>query len=245
MAEMDKRAADAILLDALVAELQGVHGGDLAAVVLYGSSALDGAMDGYSDLNVLVLFQSLPLERLRLHSQAIESWEAAGNAPPQIMTVAEWDTSADIFPIEYSDILQGHRVLYGALPGTIERVSRQHLRLELEREAAGKLIQLRRGLLSAGGDPEEELLLLLHAFGTFMAIGRALIRLHGESPPQNHDAVARRAAELAEFEPSAFLRILEHRTGRRPVEAGELDAIVAGYVEGATQLARHADAVDR
>ena len=232
------------LLDALLQEFRQRHGDDLVAVVLYGSSAVEGLADDYSDLNVLALFRSMPVQRVRGHVPAMAEWEEAGNAPPQLMTLAEWRSAADVFPMEYADILESHRVLYGSLPPGVEGVAQQQLRMELERDALGGLIQLRRGLLGAGGDRDDEVQLLTHALGTFMAIGRALARLHGEVPPHDHAAVARRTGELAGFEPEAFLRVLDHRSGRRPIEDEDLDDVVAGYVAGVTRLARHVNSLD-
>ena len=48
------------------------------------------------------------------------------------MTVAEWRGSADIFPMEYADILERHRVLHGTAPFEGVTVDARDLRLQLE-----------------------------------------------------------------------------------------------------------------
>ena len=61
------------------------------------------------------------------------------------MTLEEWRRSADIFPMEYADILERNRVLHGAPPFEGIAVDRADLRLQLEQQVMGKLLQLRQG----------------------------------------------------------------------------------------------------
>ncbi len=229
-------------LDELVARLRRVHEADLRAVVLYGSAATGEHVAARSDYNVLVLVERLPVAKLHAEAETMQEWIRGGNAAPLTLTVAEWQASADVFPMEYSDILARHRVLFGVPPFERVSVRPEDLRLELEREAMGKLIQLRQGILATGGDPALEAELLARAFGTFMAIFRGLLRLHGEEPAADHAAVSRAAGARAGFDPAPFLRVHEHRTGRRVIAAAETAGVVEGYVQGAERLAAHVDA---
>ena len=72
----------------------------------------------------------------------------AGNPPPLTLTTREWRRSSDIFSMEYADILERHKVLHGQLDMNVT-VDPEHLRLQLEHEAMGTLLQLRRGALAA------------------------------------------------------------------------------------------------
>ncbi|MBL0891178.1 MAG: nucleotidyltransferase domain-containing protein, partial [Gemmatimonadaceae bacterium] len=47
-------------LDDLVSQLKAVHGASLTAVVLYGSAATNEHVEGLSDVNVMVLVESIP-----------------------------------------------------------------------------------------------------------------------------------------------------------------------------------------
>src|SRR5579871_3911834 len=125
----------------------------LSAVLLYGSGAGGEHIAGRSDYNVLVLVDSVPLERLRAAEAALRSWKAAGHSPPQVMTLEEWRTGADAFPMEYADILARHRVLTGDPPFAGIAVRAADLRLQLEHQTRATLQRLRRRLL---GVPQEE-----------------------------------------------------------------------------------------
>ena len=149
-------ATPSLSLDALVAQLKQSHGDALAAVVLYGSAASGEAITGQSDVNVMVLCTALPLATMRSLGQTMRAWSEAGNPPVLEMTVQEWRTSADIFPMEYADILERHRVLHGTLPLEGITVRPEHLRLQLEQESMGKLLRLRRGVMVAGTDTAKQ-----------------------------------------------------------------------------------------
>src|SRR5262249_45826067 len=154
----------------------------------------------------------------------------AGNHAPLTLTRDEWLGSADIFPMEYADILERHRVLHGEPPFDGIRVDPKDLRLQVEQEAMAKVLRLRQGLLGAGNDPDRELELLSSSLSQVLVVFRAFLRLHGAHPPKDNvelvDAVAQRAA----FDAVPFERVVRHirsDPSMRPAEAGE---VLAGYL---------------
>ena len=159
-------------LDELVSQLRAAFGPELHAVVLYGSAAAGEHLPKKSDYNVLVLVETLDASRLQAASAAIKAWSDAGNPPPLTLTTQEWRGSADIFAMEYADVLERHKVLFGNF-STDVRVDPSHLRLQLEHEAMGTLLQLRRGALAAGNDSRTQLSLLEESASTVMVLFRA------------------------------------------------------------------------
>src|SRR5881392_3880577 len=121
-------------LDELVRQLQLAYGNGLRSVVLFGSAVAGEHNPKKSDYNVLVIVDSLPLERLRAVAAVSKAWAEDGNPPPMTFTAREWRTSSDIFPMEYADILERHRVLFGDPPFDGISVDRKDLRLQLEQE---------------------------------------------------------------------------------------------------------------
>jgi predicted nucleotidyltransferase len=92
-------------LDQLVEQLQAAYGPDLRSIVLYGSAAAGEHIPKRSDYNVLVLVDALSVDRLRAASAVARAWGEAGNPAPMTLTTREWRGSADIFAMEYADIL--------------------------------------------------------------------------------------------------------------------------------------------
>ncbi len=228
-------------LDELVTQLHAVHGAALRAVVLYGSAASDEAVAGHSDQNVLVIVNTMALATLRTLGQTVRAWQEAGNPPPLTLTIDEWNRSADIFPMEYADILERHRVLDGTLPleGIVVRPS--DLRLQVEQEAMGKLLRLRRGVMTAGTDVARQQELLRNSFSALLVIFRGVLRLYGEKPPRDAVAVIHAAAQRCGFNAAPFVAVAGMVRGGAKIADRESEAVLAGYVEGMDTLVLHLD----
>jgi predicted nucleotidyltransferase len=227
-------------LEELVSQLRKAFGTELRAVVLYGSAATGEHLPKKSDYNVLVLVQSFAADHLMAASAAVKAWSDAGNPAPLTLTVDEWHGSADIFPIEYSDILDGHRVLYGDLLTDV-RVNPSHLRLQLEHEAMGTLLQLRRGVLAAGNDAKAQLALLEGSSSTVMVVFRAVLRLHGEAPPHDNVELSKKVASAAGMDPGPFVQVVWHKRGETTIRSQDVATVLASYLSGMQQLVHHLD----
>src|SRR3954470_15914280 len=144
-------------LDELVRQLQLAYTDALRSVVLFGSAVAGEHRPKTSDYNVLVIVDSLPLERLRAVAAVSKAWAEDGYPPPMTFTTREWKSSSDIFPMEYADILERHRVLFGESPFHGITVKPSDLRLQVEQQTMGKLLQLRQATMGAGGDARRQL----------------------------------------------------------------------------------------
>ncbi|HEV7444170.1 MAG TPA: nucleotidyltransferase domain-containing protein, partial [Steroidobacteraceae bacterium] len=197
-------------LEELVKQLQLAYGSGLRSVVLFGSAVAGEHRPKQSDYNVLVVVDSLPLERLRAVAAVSKAWAEDGNPPPMTFTAREFKASSDIFPMEYADILERHRILFGDSPFDGIRVSPQDLRLQVEQQTMGKLLQLRQATMGAGGDSKLQLEVLEKSLSTLMVIFRGISRLHGEAPSQDYEELTRNLAQRAGFSADPFVRVIRH-----------------------------------
>ena len=231
----------ALTLDELVTQLRSAYGAQLSCVVLYGSAASGEHIPKKSDYNVLVLLERIDAGTLAAASAVAGAWRDAGNPPPMTMTVAEWRRSADVFPMEYADILDRNRVLHGSAPFEGITFSREHLRLQLEQQVMGKLLQLRQGALLAGTDGKRQLELVLASLSTIMVLFRAVLRLKGEVPASDNTAIAERVAELAGFDATPFTGAVRHKRGEETLDAGQANVVLASYLRGVQALDAYLD----
>ncbi len=227
-------------LDSLVQQLRDVHGEALRAVVLYGSAASGEQVAGHSDYNVLVIVSSINFAQLRTLGQTMRAWQEAGNPPVLVLTESEWIRSADIFPMEYADILERHRVLHGALSMSEIVVHTEHLRLQTEQEAMGKLLRLRRGIMVAGTDQERQADLLRASYSALLVIFRAVLRLHDVLPERDAIKVIEAVAARCGFDAAPFVRVSALVRGGSPA-SGEAETLLAGYARGMDLLVEYLD----
>lgn len=228
-------ASKTMTLDELVSQLRQVHGESLQTVVLYGSAASGEEITGASDLNVLAIVAALDVDTLRSLGQTMRAWQEAGHPPVLEMTAAEWRSSADIFPMEYADILERHRVLYGTLPLDGIAVSLSDLRLQVEQEAMGKLLRLRRSIMVAGTDRDRQQELLRASLSSLLVIFRAVMRLHGEVPPRDGSQVIAAVSARGGFDGAPYQRVVALKRGTA-LAGAETEHVLGGYLSGMTRL---------
>jgi predicted nucleotidyltransferase len=229
-------------LDELVSQLRAAFGGELRAVVLYGSAAAGEHLPRKSDYNVLVLVESLAANRLMAASAAAKAWSDAGNPAPLMLTTSEWEHHADVFPMEYADVLERNKTLFGELPTNV-RVDHEHLRLQLEHEAMGTLLQLRRAALAAGTDGKAQLELLESVSSTVMVILRAVLRLAKQAPPTDNVQLSEQVAALSGADAAPFVRVIRHKRGEAAaaIRPGDAGGVLAAYLASMDSLVRYLD----
>jgi hypothetical protein len=227
-------------LDELVAQLRQVHGTALQAVVLYGSAATGEQIAGHSDINVMAVSDTITFDAMRALGQTMRAWQEAGNPPVLELTTHEWRSSADIFPMEYADIFERHRVLHGTLPLDGVEVRLNDLRLQVEQEAMGKLLRLRRGVMVAGADHVRQQELLRASLSTLLVLFRAVMRLHGERPPRDADQVIASVSGRCGFDAAPFARVAAFKRGVT-LAPGDTHGVLEGYVKGMAALVAYLD----
>src|SRR6266699_1991106 len=126
-------------------------GGRLVALLLYGSAARGTHVPDRSDVNTLLICDTVDEDLFAALEQPVRDWVKAGHVAPLILTQQEWQSSADAFPIEYEDMRGAHRVLAGRDPWAGITVQRDQVRRQLEHELVGKLVRLRQAYAAQRG----------------------------------------------------------------------------------------------
>ena len=233
-------------LDDLIAQLRGAHADLLSAIVLYGSAAGRDEPAVHADRNVLVVVSSITLETMRAAGAVARAWTEAGNPAPMTLTNAEWRSSTDVFAMEHADIRARHRVLFVA-PGfelfAGPPPSTRDIRQQLEYEAMATLLGVRSRVLESTGSLKEREALLTGSVRRVLALFRALLRLAGELPDDDADAVCRAAARVAEFSPEPFLAVLAHRRGRARLTNSTVGDVLTGFHAGLARVVAFLDAM--
>jgi predicted nucleotidyltransferase len=172
----------------LTVRLKGIFSGDLLAVVLYGSAAADAYpnstlayREGVSDINVLVILEKSSAAQLSMLGKTAKTLLRKYRISPFIMTREEFSTAADVFPLEYCDILEAHEVIYGNEEILKINVSKENLRFQMEEKLRGAVGDIRGMLIEARGNEKllEKLILSRSSFGRVLF--RGLLRLKGKS----------------------------------------------------------------
>jgi predicted nucleotidyltransferase len=230
------------LLAELVERLKKAYDGRLKSVVLYGSAAAGDHHGKFSDLNVLCVLAEVTPRELAESTAIVRWWREKGNPSPLMLSEAEVRTSTDCFPIEFQDIRERHRILYGEdVVNTIE-VDKCFYRAQVEHELRAKLLRLRQKAAGVLADAGLLRTLLAESISTFCVLFRHALQLHGEEARFGKREVIEQARERFGIDPASFLRLLDLREEK--IRAREIEPLplLADYMK---QIQTVIDAVDR
>ena len=230
------------LLNELVKRLQQACGDDLVSVVLYGSAAGGDYHEKFSDLNILCVLRVVGVPELRKTEPAVKWWLSKKQPVPLFFSLEEIENAHDAFPIEFLDIQQNHRVLFGKDLVSDIRVSTRHHRQQVERELRGGLLRLRSRYLAVQQQEKEVVELMARSLASFATLARHALILAGEPAPVRKREIIEMASKRFHLHPLPFETLLEIREGAKSVSGEPVHALFASYLE---QITRLAEAVDK
>ena len=215
----------------LVSRLKKGAGGNLKAIVLYGSAVTGEFSSKHSDLNVLCVVERAGTSELENLHDAAEWWMGQGNPPPLLFTFEELRASADVFAIEMVDMKLRHRMLLGDdFFDHFEIPLRLHA-LQLERELRSRWLRLREAVLAAPLKKKAHLAIMVASISTFCALFRHALWALGNPMPATRREAVNGVAALTGANPSAFHAILDLREGKTKPRKIDIEETLHSYLE--------------
>jgi predicted nucleotidyltransferase len=214
----------------------------IRSVILYGSAAAGDYVEKRSDYNLLVVMERVGLEELRRFLSPSSEWVKAGNPPPLLLTLEEWRRSADVFAIEILDIKDSHRVLLGEDVSLEIRVDPENLRLQLEHELKGKLIQLRERYLETAGKSKRVMEVMVASLSSFLVLFRAALRLFQDQVPATKIEAVKQLSQHISFDPAVFELIESLKEGTKKIREVDPDAVFETYLMTVESIVNAIDA---
>jgi len=225
-----------------VDRLRQAAGDNLQSVILYGSAASGEFHPGFSNVNLLCLLRETSFSALNALAPAVKWWTRQKHHAPLLLTREELERSTDVFSIEYLDMQQRHKLLFGE--DVLSELSiPMHLhRAQLEYELREKLILLRQRLLLADGDNKALWELMLGSVSTFATLFRHALIAMGVTPPGSKREAIHVLASRLQFDPVAFQQLLDIREGKADRKQFQATDVFTNYLRAIQQVTA---AVDR
>lgn len=231
-------------LEQLVEKLRKALDPDLISVVLYGSAAAGDHEEKFSDYNVLCILPSIGPAQLRATETIFRWWREQGNPSPLLLTETELRTSTDCFPIEFHDIRQQHRMLYGPdLVSNLE-IDRKFYRAQVEHDLRARLLRLRQKASGILSDTDVLRRLLADSISTFCVLLRHALILHGEDAPARKREVVERARERFGIDAAPFSKLLDLREERIKPKDLDPEPLLAAYMKEIEKAIAMVDRLD-
>ena len=199
------------VLNQLLERLQKAYQERLVSVALYGSAAVGDHQERFSDINILCVLRQVTPRELAESASIFRWWRELDNPSPLLLSADEVRTSTDCFPIEFHDIRERHRILYGEELFTGLEIDDCFYRSQVEYELRSKLLRLRQKAAGALGDKDLLRRLLADSLSTFCVLFRHALVLSGVPARFEKRQVIAQAAEKYGLDPEPFLALLDLR----------------------------------
>ncbi len=212
------------------------------SAVLYGSGARGEFLAGVSDVNLLVISETLDPASLRKISGALEGLRRERQPPPLLIERQEWERATDVFPIEITDMQVAHTVLRGADPVAGRRVDPADLRRALEAELRAKLLRLRQAYAAGFGDSKLLGQVVAGSVSSIATLFRVSLALAGKPVPPGTPACLAAAGESLGLNSEPVAELWERR---RKGEHGCAPELFEGYLSAVAAAVRATDQFTR
>jgi len=223
------------------ADCRQIFGEDLVSIIVYGSAARGEYIPKKSDVNFLIILSNAGIERFHAAQDTIHKWGKRRVAVPLFLTEEYIHNSLDSFPIEFLNISSHYSVVFGKDVFADITISREDLRLQLEREMKGKLLNLRQAYFQAAGDPKSAALLIRDSFGTFLSLFPAVLFLKNESISQNTRENIKRVSLLFKLDTHVLEQLYSIRGESEKLKKSRTSELLRNYITQIRTLAQQTD----
>ena len=230
------------LLKSYVKDVTKVYGSELEGIILYGSAVRGEFLPGRSNLNLLLVMSSYDLAVLKKYDGIHKRWSKEQVVVPLFLTADDLHSASVAFPLEYQDIHDCHRLLWGQDPFVGLKIDPRYLGAEVLQTLRGNLLRLRQRIVE-GRSTEEAITILLPLSLTALLPGlRGLQRLmgrpmHAHGEPLLKDIEAHLDVDLTGLRDALLLKRGQISPGQK-----EIPRLMDRYLESLTRLVTAAEA---
>lgn len=230
------------LLKSYVKNVVKVYGNEIESIILYGSAVRGEFLPGLSNLNVLLILSSYDLSVLKQYDSLHKRWSKEHVVVPLFLTTADLKSASTAFPLEYQDILDCHRLLWGHDPFVGLKVDSRYLSAEVVQGLRGNLFRLRQRLVEGRSTEEAITILLPLSITALLPVLRGLQRLLGRPVVAHGEPLLKDIESHLEVDLSGLRDALALKRGHISPGQKEIPRLMDRYLESLSRLVTTAEA---
>ena len=224
------------LLQAYSKDVKGVYDDQLEGLILYGSAVRGEFMPGRSNLNLLLVVAGYDAAMLKRYEPVHKRWGKEGIIIPLFLTDQEIRTSSALFPLEFLEIQEHHRVLGGRDPFVGFHVDVSRVEDAVMQGLAGHVLRLRQRFAEIGGANDAVMILLPLAVTSTVPLLRGIQRMRGWPVLTQSDAVIKDVADRLQIDLQGLLDALMLKRGIISPGPSEVPRVFDRYLKATTML---------
>jgi len=225
-------------LQAYTKEVKAAFGDRLEGLLIYGSAVRGEFLQGRSNLNLLFVVSSYDSSTLKLYEPIHKRWSKEQVVTPLFLTDRELKSSSTLFPIEFLEIQEHHRVLGGRDPFVGFHVDTRRLKDAVIQGLAGNLLRLRQRFVEGGGANDAVMILLPLSITSTIPLLRGVQRARQWPVLSQSDAVIKDIADRLQLNLQGLLDALLLKRGQITPGPSEISRLFDRYLQAYTDLAQ-------
>jgi hypothetical protein len=151
--------------------------------------------------------------------------------------------SLDVFAIEFLDMQERHRVLFGPDLLADLSVGQANLRFQCEQELRGKLLRLRQSYVESAHAPSDLEQILVVAMSSLVVLARTLLRLGGSDLSGGAEAILERVQVRFGASSVSLRKAWQVKRGAIRMTGANLEALYQEVLDEVGGLVRVVDAL--
>lgn len=200
-------------LEEFTSRAKDIYNEGLVSIILYGSTASGEFSSGHSNINLAVVLNDTSLSNLSkiapiLNKSKFRLFNVL------FFTEDYIKKSLDVFPIEFLDMKENHKVIYGKDCVSNLPIDIKNLRFQCEQELKSKIINIKKAYLAHINNPDLDKL-LIKFFTSSLHILRNILRLKNNQALYRKEDILTALASEFHIDISYMKKILEARNANR------------------------------
>lgn len=220
--------------------IEKIFGGRLKSIILYGSS-VTGSAPPPRDINIMVVADSIEEEDLLRYRSVAGRYQKKGISNPIFMEADFFKNSANIFPLEYTEIKRTGKVISGSDPFADLEIDMRNLGYQVEFELRGKLLLLRKIFFATPHDGDL-VPAMNETISSLVTLARGILIITGRHASGGWDETVKELTAASGIELEGLREIIEMRARKKKVKQAAplflryMDDVgkICGYVSGLT-----------
>jgi len=225
------------LLQAYSKDVKGVFGDQLEGLLLYGSAVRGEFLPGRSNLNLLFVVTGYDAAMLKRYEPVHKRWSKEGIIIPLFLTDEEIRTTSALFPVEFLEIQEHHRVLGGRDPLVGFHVDAARVGDVVMQGLAGHVLRLRQRFAESGGANDAVMILLPLAVTSIIPLLRGIQRMRGWPVITQSEAVIKDVGDRLQMDLQGLHEALMLKRGIISPGPSEIPRVFDRYLKAATTVA--------
>ena len=231
------------ILSAFLENLHNAYKDDLISVTLYGSAASGEFNATHSNVNLVIVLRDASLQALAKIVPTLSKGKF--NFLNAVFFTEDYITnSADVFPIEFLDIKENHKILHGKDIFKDLTIDIKNLRFQCEQELKSKIINMKRACLANINNRDLDKL-LVKFFTSSLHILRNISRLKGGQSVYNKEDILKKIASEFNIDISNMKKILDAKNQGKRLSRKIAFELFGSFVSDLEKIADSVDGLSR